>query len=165
MFLPTAINQQNKNARYKQATQTSKTPKSKAATYGEELSPSHLQNQGPILSAWGRLVSPTSRERPPGPDPAPPETGFVSTSGGSAGIDAHRGEGFAGTWERCGRGWQDAFTSPCRARSDGPPTHAGWPGPKRQVLVVRQRRESDTPSPFHPVQTVVPRDTEAVAES
>ena len=48
--------------------------------------------------------------------------------------------------------------------SDGSPPRADWPGPERQVLGVRQRRETDTLSPFHPVQTVVPRDSKVVAE-
>ena len=56
-------------------------------------------------------------------------------------------------------------TSSSQATWPRPPFTADRPGPQRQVLVVRYRRETDTPPSVHPVQTVVPRGSKDVAES
>ena len=122
---------------------------------------------GPIPSIWGRLVSPISRERQPKPDPTPPETRFESTSGGSDGIALHQGGGRLRRGlgkvrkDLAGRFYQllsgHAATAPHLMRVGQAPSDKCW--------WCGKRPETDTPSPFYPVQTAVPRDPKVVAES
>ena len=127
--------------------------------------PSTQQGRGKsalVTASYERPASPIFYEGSPRPDPRTPAPGHGATLGVAADIAPPPEGRLRRSWPGLERSWQGAFTSSCLVMR---PPQASGSGLQRQVLVVWQWREADSPSSSGEVPTLATGHEAIMAES